>query len=151
MSDRRNRRGSEPWGPDIAGVLVCLVIAGMLGLSAAGFLVLVCVAGGVIGYRQGRAERRAGRRREAADLPRRQGVSRPRDLPMPRPASPALRRSGPGRRYEPDVPDDLDGWDHGDDWDLDDDWDFDDDSYRRPRRGRHRHGESWEIDDADYI
>lgn len=51
-------RRREPWGPDIAGVLVCLVIAGALGLSAFGFLMLCMVIAAFHGYNQGRNDRR---------------------------------------------------------------------------------------------
>jgi len=149
MSDRRNRKAREPWGPDIAAVLVLFVVAGWLGLPPTGFIVLVCVVGGVVGYRQGRAERRTGRRPEAMSLHRRQRPSRSRELPMPRPAAAAPCRGGPRPRYEPDDLGDHDDWDFDDEWGRDDDWDFDDDEPRR-RPGR-RHGESWETGDADYI
>lgn len=55
MSRRR-----EPWGPDIAGVFVCLVIAGMLRLSALGFLVLCMVVAAIHGTAQGRNDRKRG-------------------------------------------------------------------------------------------
>jgi len=150
MSDRRSRKAREPWGPDIAGVLACLVIAGMLGLSAVGFLMLCVIVAAIHGYRQGRGDRRARRRRETANLPRRQRPSRPRELPMPLPAAAVPRRSGPRPRYEPDDFDD--DWGRDDDWDSGDDWDFDDDEpYGRPRRGGRRRAESWETGDAGYI
>lgn len=55
MSRRR-----EPWGPDIAGVFVCLVIAGMLRLSAVGFLVLCMVVAAFHGAAQNRSDRKRG-------------------------------------------------------------------------------------------
>lgn len=60
MTTRRrvSSRRREPWGPDIAGVLVCLVLAGTLGLSIVGFLVLCMVGGAVHGCLQGRPDRR---------------------------------------------------------------------------------------------
>lgn len=151
MSDRPNRRTREPWGPDIAGVLVCLVIAGMLRLSAVGFLLLCMVVAAFHGWFGGRNERRSGRRREATNLPRRQRVGHPRELAMPRPAPAPPRRVRPRPRYVPDDLDDLDD-DWGDDgWDFGDS-DFDDDEpCRRPGRDRHHRAESWETDDADYI
>jgi len=132
-------------------VLVLFVVAGWLGLPPTGFIVLVCVVGGVVGYRQGRAERRTGRRPEAMSLHRRQRPSRSRELPMARSSAAPPRRGGPRPRHEPDDLDDdwdFDDWDD-DEWGRDDDWDFDDDEPRR-RPGR-RHGEPWETGDADYI
>lgn len=133
-------------------VLVLFVVAGWLRLPPAGFLLLVCVVGGVVGYRQGRAERRAGERRSAAHLPRHQHAGWPRERLLPRPAAPAPGRSRTRPRYEPYETDHLDDDWGDDDWDSEDDWDFDEDeSYRRAVRGRRRHSESWETGDADYI
>ena len=53
-----SRRKREPWGPDIAGVFVCLVVAGMLRLSAAGFLLLCMAVAAVHGFAGGRRERK---------------------------------------------------------------------------------------------
>lgn len=52
------RQRREPWGPDIAGVLVCLVLAGAFGLSPVGFLVLCMVFGAAHGCLEGRPDRR---------------------------------------------------------------------------------------------
>lgn len=133
-------------------VLGLFVVAGWLRLNAAQFLVFVCVVGGVVGYRQGRADRRSDRRRAAAQLPRRQHAGRPRERSLPRPVAPAPRRARPRPRYESYDSDDFDDDWGDDDWGSGDDWGFDDDEgYRPPRRGRHRRGDSWETDDADYI
>jgi len=56
------RRRRESWGPDIAGVLICVVVFGLISgapftSNPMGFLMFCCVAAGFHGYLQGRPER----------------------------------------------------------------------------------------------
>ena len=48
----------ESWRPDLAGVAACLVVAGMFGLSAVGFLLLCMVVAAFHGWTQGTRARK---------------------------------------------------------------------------------------------
>jgi len=57
------RRRRESWRPDIAGVLICVVVFGLISgapftSNPAGFLMLCIVGGGLVGYLQGRPDRK---------------------------------------------------------------------------------------------